>query len=410
MMYALGMLRILPILLFFSISTFATNVTTLLRSGLIALFAFIILIIKPIDFKKYKLFTILFSTIITCFVISFIINEQNYSNFLIGTYGRNTGILVLVGLFLLTLQSAEYFSIQSEKLISSLYALLGLSLVYGIIQKLNLDPINWEKGSGLGATVGNPNYYGALLGFLSIIPLFYFLKPKNKYRYIHLAIYILILIQTFIIGGSQGYIIFTFSLILFICIKFRERIFHKAKLVITSFAILFSSLFLILLQNFANITTTLNANLQFINRLEHWKLSMRIWREHFLFGVGIDNLSNFSGEFRNQTMRNWGLYTLPDKSHNMFLDFFATGGLFVGLTWIVFVFLVYQKIYFLLKNIDGENQNRNVYVFSTIWSAWIFQTFFSPSHVVLDACGMMVGGALIGLAYKIKNEEKTNAK
>jgi O-antigen ligase len=137
---------------------------------------------------------------------------------------------------------------------------------------------------------------------------------------------------------------------------------------------------------------------------------MRIWREHFLFGVGIENLSNFSGEFRNQTMRTWGLYTLPDKSHNMFLDFFVTGGLFVGLSWIIFVFFVYQKIFFLLKNIGVKNQNGNVYVFSTIWSSWIFQTFFSPSHIVLDACGMMVGGVLIGLAHKTQNEKKSNAK
>lgn len=404
------MLRILPILLFFSISPFATNVTTLLRSGLIALFAFIILIIKPLDFKKYKIFPLLFTTIITCYVISFIINDQNYSNFLIGTYGRNTGILALTGLFLLTLQSAEYFSIDSNKLISSLYVLFGLSLTYGIIQKLNLDPINWEKGAGLGATVGNPNYYGALLGFLSIIPLSYFLKPKSKYRYIHLVFYILTLIQTFIIGGSQGYIIFTFSLIVFIVIKFRVRIFHRLKLVVISFMILFSSIFLIILQNFANITTTLNSNLQFESRLEHWKLSLRIWREYFLFGVGIENLSNFSGEFRNQTMRNWGLYTLPDKSHNMFLDFFATGGVFVGLSWVVFVFFVYQRIFFLLKNTDAKTQNRNVFVLSVIWSSWIFQTFFSPSHIVLDACGMMVAGALIGLSSRIKNESKSNAK
>lgn len=404
------MLSILPISLFFAISLFATNVTTLLRSGLIALFAFIILIIKPIVFKKYKLFVLLFSTIIICYVISFVINEQNYSNFLIGSYGRNTGILALTGLFLLTLESAEYFSNESNKLLSSLYALLGLSLAYGIIQKLNLDPINWEKGAGLGATVGNPNYYGALLGFLSIIPLSYFLKPSSKYRYMHLVIYILILIQTFIIGGSQGYIIFAFSLIVFIVVKFRESIFRRLKLISISLVVLFSSIFLILLQNFANITTTLNSSLQFESRLEHWKLSLRIWQEHFLFGVGVENLSNFSGEFRNQTMRNWGLYTLPDKSHNMFLDFFATGGLFVGLSWVVFVFFVYQKVFFLLKNIDAKTQNGNAFVLSVIWSSWIFQTFFSPSHIVLDACGMMVAGALIGLASKIKNESESNAK
>ena len=404
------MLSLLPILLFFSITTFATNVTTLLRTGLVALFAFIILIIKPIDFKKYMLLTILFSTIITCFIISFVLNKQNYSNFLIGTYGRNTGILALTGLFLLVLQSAEYFSIFSKKLVSSLYLLLGLSFVYGIIQKINLDPINWEKGAGLGATVGNPNFFGALLGILSIIPLFYFFNPKVKYKYLHLLIYVLIFIQTFTIGGSQGYIIFIFSLILFMIIKFKERIFNKPKLVISSLLIFFFSFLLILLRNLANITTTLNSSLQFQSRLEHWALSIRIWREHFLFGVGIENLSNFSGEFRNKTMRDWGLYTLPDKSHNLFIDFFVTGGLFAGLCWIVFAFFVYQKIFFLLKNIDNKNDSGSVYVFAVIWTSWLFQSFFSPSHIILDVCGVMTGGALIGLADKVNRETKAYVK
>ena len=410
MLYALRMLSLLPILLFFSITTFATNVTTLLRTGLVALFAFIILIIKPIDFKKYMLLTILFSTIIICFIISFVLNEQNYSNFLIGTYGRNTGILALTGLFLLVLQSAEYFSIFKEKLTSSLYVLLGLSFMYGVIQKLNLDPINWEKGAGLGATVGNPNFFGALLGILSIIPLFYFFNPKVKYKYLHLLIYVLIFIQTFTIGGSQGYIIFIFSLILFMIIKFKERIFNKPKLVISSLLIFFFSFLLILLRNLANITTTLNSSLQFQSRLEHWALSIRIWREHFLFGVGIENLSNFSGEFRNKTMRDWGLYTLPDKSHNLFIDFFVTGGLFAGLCWIVFAFFVYQKIFFLLKNIDNKNDSGSVYVFAVIWTSWLFQSFFSPSHIILDVCGVMTGGALIGLADKVNRETKAYVK
>jgi O-antigen ligase len=403
MLYALRMLSILPILLFFSITPITTNVTTLLRTGLVALFAFIILLIKPIDFKK-------FSTIIICFIISFVLNEQNYSNFLIGTYGRNTGILALTGLFLLILQSAEYFSIFSKKLISSLYALLGLSFVYGIIQKLNLDPINWEKGAGLGATVGNPNFFGALLGILSIIPLFYFLRPKIKYKYLHLLIYVLIFIQTFTIGGSQGYIVFIFSLILFMVIKFRERIFEKPKLVISSLLIFFFSFLLILLRNLANITTTLNSSLNFETRLEHWALSIRIWQEHFLFGVGIENLSNFSGEFRNQTIRDWGLYTLPDKSHNLFIDFFVTGGLFVGLGWIIFVFFVYQKIFFLLKNIDKKNDNGHTYIFAVVWTSWLFQAFFSPSHIILDVCGVMTGGALIGLADKVNREIKAYVK
>ena len=409
-MYAVLMLSGLPILLFFSITPFTTNVTTLLRSGLVALFAFTILIINPINFKKYNYLIILFGTIITCFSISFILNEQNYSNFLIGTYGRNTGILVLTALFLLLLQSAEYFPFFSKKLANSLYILLVLSLLYGVIQKLDLDPINWEKGSGIGSTLGNPNFYGALLGVLSIIPLFYFFEPKDKYKYLHLITYILVFIQTFMIGGSQGYIIFIFSLMLFVMLKYREVIFHKIKLILFSLLFLLLGFFAVILRDAGNFVTILNSSLQIESRIEHWALSMRIWRDHFLFGVGIENLTNFSGKYRNQTMRDWGLYTLPDKSHNMFLDFFVTGGLFVGLCWIAIVFYVYQQIFSLLKNTSVEKEIGYIYVFSIVWTSWLFQSFFSPSHIILEVCGIMAGGALVGLAREAKTVKKIYVK
>ena len=409
-MYAVLMLSGLPILLFFSITPFATNVTTLLRSGLVALFAFTILLMKPIDFKKYKYLIILFSTIITCFSISFILNEQNYSNFLIGTYGRNTGILVLTALFLLFLQSADYFPFFSKKLANSLYILLVLSLLYGVIQKLDLDPINWEKGSGIGSTLGNPNFYGALLGVLSIIPLFYFFEPKDKYKYLHLITYILVFIQTFMIGGSQGYIIFIFSLMLFVLLKYREVIFHKIKLILFSLLLLLLGFFAVILRDVGNFVTILNSSLQIESRIEHWALSVRIWRDHFLFGVGIENLTNFSGKYRNQTMRDWGLYTLPDKSHNMFLDFFVTGGLFVGLCWIAIVFYVYQQILSLLKNTSVEKGIGYIYVFSIVWTSWLFKSFFSPSHIILEVCGIMSGGALVGLAREAKTVKKIYVK
>ena len=253
----LNLLSQLPIVLFFSITTFATNVTTLLRSGLIAIFAFILISIKPINFKKYKFETTLFSIITICFTISFILNDQNYSNFLIGTYGRNMGILALVGLFILTLGSAEYFSSQSKKLISSLYILLLLSIIYGFVQALNIDPINWEKGAGLGSTIGNPNFFGALLGVLSIIPLFYFIESRDSYKYLHLVAYLLVFILTFIIGGSQGYIVFIFSLLLFSLIRFKDVISRKFRLVLFSLLALITSFTFILFAIVMNITITI---------------------------------------------------------------------------------------------------------------------------------------------------------
>ena len=90
---------VLPIL-FFSITTFSLSVTTLFRSGILVLLALVILIIKPVKFGNYKVITILFFIIIVMYTASFIVNDQSYVNFLIGTFGRNVGILALIGLFL----------------------------------------------------------------------------------------------------------------------------------------------------------------------------------------------------------------------------------------------------------------------------------------------------------------------
>ena len=116
---------VLPIM-FFSITTFSLSVTTLFRSGILVLLALLILIIKPVKFGNYRIITILFCIIIFMYTASFIVNDQSYVNFLIGTFGRNIGILALIGLFLLVLESADNFAHSSQKLINSLSVSLQL--------------------------------------------------------------------------------------------------------------------------------------------------------------------------------------------------------------------------------------------------------------------------------------------
>ena len=204
-------------IIFFSITTFSLSVTTLFRSGILALLALLILIIKPVKFGNYKIITILFCIIIVMYTASFIVNDQSYVNFLIGTFGRNIGILALIGLFLFTLESADNFAYSSQKLINSLYLLLGLSNLYGIIQTLGIDPINWEKGAGIAITVGNPNFYSALLGMLSIIPLYSFFNAYKGYiKYLHFILYLSTFIQIAVTGSSQGFVLFLINILLFI--------------------------------------------------------------------------------------------------------------------------------------------------------------------------------------------------
>jgi O-antigen ligase len=401
---------VLPIL-FFSITTFSLSVTTLFRSGILVLLALLILIIKPVKFGNYKVISILFSIIIVMYTASFIVNDQSYVNFLIGTFGRNVGILALIGLFLLVLESADNFAHSSQKLINSLYLLLGLSNLYGVIQSLGIDPINWEKGAGIAITIGNPNFYSALLGMLSIIPLYSYFNANKKYKYLHLFLYLSTFIQIIITGSSQGFVLFIANILLFVLLKFQNVLLNKIKIVLLLFSAFSCALIVILLTNLQYILNYINVSLQFQSRIDHWALGLRIWKDHFLFGVGIENLSNFSGQYRDQAMREWGQYTLPDKSHNTFIDYFVTGGFIVGLCWILFVVIIFAKSFKILRTTSDLKNFDHVHTLFCVWTTWILQTTFSPDHLVLAACGMMAAGALLGNANKAKSREsKESAK
>jgi O-antigen ligase len=401
---------VLPIL-FFSITTFSLSVTTLFRSGILVLLALLILIIKPVKFGNYKVISILFSIIIVMYTASFIVNDQSYVNFLIGTFGRNVGILALIGLFLLVLESADNFAHSSQKLINSLYLLLGLSNLYGVIQSLGIDPINWEKGAGIAITIGNPNFYSALLGMLSIIPLYSYFNANKKYKYLHLFLYLSTFIQIIITDSSQGFVLFITNILLFVLLKFQNVLLNKIKIVLLLFSAFSCALIVILLTNLQYILNYINASFQFQSRIDHWALGLRIWKDHFLFGVGIENLTNFSGQYRDQAMREWGQYTLPDKSHNTFIDYFVTGGFIVGLCWILFVVIIFAKSFKILRTTSDLKNFNHVHTLFCVWTTWILQTTFSPDHLVLAACGMMAAGALLGNANKAKSREsKESAK
>ena len=401
---------VLPIL-FFSITTFSLSVTTLFRSGILVLLALVILIIKPVKFGNYKVITILFCMIIVMYTASFIVNDQSYVNFLIGTFGRNIGILALIGLFLLVLESADNFAHSSQKLINSLYLLLGLSNLYGVIQSLGIDPINWEKGAGISITIGNPNFYSALLGMLSIIPLYNYFNANKKYKYLHLFLYLSTFIQIIITGSSQGFVLFIANILLFVLLKFQNVLLNKIKIVLLLFSVFSSAVIVILLTNLQYVLNYIDVSFQFKSRIDHWALGLRIWKDHFLFGVGIENLNNFSGQYRDQAMREWGQYTLPDKSHNTFIDYFVTGGFIVGLCWILFVVIIFAKSFKILRTTSDLKNFNHVHTLFCVWTTWILQTTFSPDHLVLAACGMMAAGALLGSADKAKSREsKESAK
>lgn len=393
--------------MFFSVTTFTANVTGLFRSAILAIIPVLILAIKPINFKKYNVILILFSLIILVYIVSWKFNNQSYANFLFGAYNRNLGILSMIGLFLLTILSAEYFTSKNFNLVNSMYNLLFLMILYAILQYTGLDPITWEPGAGKGSMLGNINFASALFGMLSPIPLVRSISSKGFFRWFHAIIYVFTIYFIVRTGSSQGFIILV-AILLFVLVIKRDLILSLSKSWKTTLLILTTTFVLFMSQQiFTKSTYLLNIVEragQVNERIEHWKFGIRIFLNHPFTGVGIENMARFAGEYRSQEIRSWGKYILPDKSHNVFIDFFATGGIIVGVCWLLFTLITMSAIIKLVIMPRKSGQQDETLILACVWIGYFLQSLISTDSLLLITCGMMAAGTLIGL--KLQEDKK----
>jgi len=380
---------VLPIL-HWAISPTLLDATTTLRSILIPSISFYLFLRNPINIKNFKLPVILFFLITAAYIISWQLNDQNLINFLFGAYGRGLGILTLIGVFLYFMLCAEYYGSKIQKILRINYLILIFCLTYVLIQIIGVDPLPWEKGAGPGGTLGNPNFSSALMGMLSVIPLHYILMSKIRPN-IHLLIYIATFFAIYRTNSRQGVVLFILGLFLTLMahiIKSKKSWFKSKRFYFTAL-ITTASIVLFLFRNFSQIDSAL----QIRNRIEHWKLGYQIWQDYPLFGIGIDNIQRYAGQYRNLEMREWGLSLIPDRLHNTFIDFFVTGGVIVGFLWLFFIFFTLRIIY---STFITENFDLVMVPLAVIWILYLFQCFFSPDQLVIMMCAISAVGSLTG--------------
>ena len=179
-------LYLLPIL-YLSISPPLNDVTTLMRGAVLVGTVLVISILRPPKFQSHTFLIVLFTIILSGYLISFIVNNKSYIDFLVGQYGRSQGFFTLIALFLVFIISAEQFSKMDQKALKILDILVYMVIIYGVIQILRIDPISWGKEyDGIFLTLGNPNFASAAVGIVSVVPIFQFIVQKGLVKYLNL--------------------------------------------------------------------------------------------------------------------------------------------------------------------------------------------------------------------------------
>jgi tetratricopeptide (TPR) repeat protein len=112
-----------------------------------------------------------------------------------------------------------------------------------------------------------------------------------------------------------------------------------------------------------------------LNRLDIWKMSLKITRDHLLTGVGLDNFSRVSGKYNfKQTRGPANYFKRPRITHNDYLKLLCETGL-AGLAIILLLFyLLARKIF--SSSLSGRFNISMVLLLYLLFQAFFFNVLF----------------------------------
>lgn len=359
--------------------------------------------------KDQKLYLCLCLSFVFLLFVSALQSDVKYRAFF-GEVQRRNGFLTYLGLVTITLSAALLTKIIN---IPKIYIFIGLGLLllslYGLAQHYSLDLISWNNpyNSVIG-TLGNPNFMGAVLAVLGVFcfsGVFLMAAPKY-FRISLLAITVLSFIVIIYSNARQGLISFAIGIIFCTCflVYFKHKLLGFICAFIAFLAFIFS---LFGMLQIGPLTSYLYKDSVTL-RGYYWHTGIKMFIEHPIFGVGLDNYGNYFNEYRDISYPiKYGFSVSSNNAHNVPIQLFATAGLLIGIIYLIITLFV---IYVGVKSIFRFQNNLRVLLIG-LTSA--FLTFQSQSIVSIDNIGISVwgwlfGGLIIGTSSYAISLEKVN--
>jgi tetratricopeptide (TPR) repeat protein len=132
----------------------------------------------------------------------------------------------------------------------------------------------------------------------------------------------------------------------------------------------------------------------------YWDAAIEMFRNYPLTGVGFDHYGYYFKELRSvEYPLRYGFDLTSSNAHNTFLQMFSTGGLFLGLSYLV---LVISTLIVGLKLVKDSDSNQRVLSLGLLsaWIAFQAQSVISIDNIGISVWGWLLTGSIFGLASK----------
>jgi O-antigen ligase len=359
---------------------------------------------KSITWGKYNLVLGLISAFVLWLLTIAFVSQSGISQQLFGTTGRNTGFLTYFAFSLLFVGSVVAASPnQISQFPRAVFVVGTASLVYGLIQSLGLDPINWvSQFSPVFGFLGNPNFQSSLLGILGVIVFAQVFVKNLKYQFIFFII-IYLLVTMFVIretASQQGFLVLLLGIGIVLGLYIAKRnsilgICYGVLSLFGFFGVLFGTL------NKGPLGSILYKD-SVTYRGDYWRAGWNMTVEHPIFGVGMDNYGDWYRRSRTieATLRR-GPDTISNAAHNVYLDISSYGGFPLLMIYVALMALVVVSAIKVLRRQSDFNP-----IFAGLVGAWASfqaQSIISINQIGLAIWGWVFSGLIVGYEINTRN-------
>jgi O-antigen ligase len=327
---------------------------------------------------------------------------------LIGDTQRRNGALSYLALTILlifcALKMDYYFVLRLLK-----YAIImGFVLcVYGLMQSSGNDFVSWNNPyNPMILTVGNPNFAASLLGLISLISIF-LLMITSISKLFRVSLIVLVVLCIYLILSSesrQGLILMFFSISFYFMLY---TYFNKKRyfLMVGTSLVIIQFLSVLGMLQIGPLTRLLYKESVTV-RGYYWRAAWEMFKDHPLFGVGLDRYGAFFKEYRDPgySLR-YGFDITSSNAHNLILQFLSTGGIFLGLSYLSILMLIFVVGIKNIKTTEGDARKINLLLLAC-WVGFQAQSTISIDNIGISVWGWVLGGCILGISLNKLDQSK----
>jgi putative inorganic carbon (HCO3(-)) transporter len=331
---------------------------------------------------------------------------------IVGTYGRNSGLLVYGSALVLFLASVRVLQPTHTRVLVGAVVAAGLfTSAYGLLQKAGIDPVAWNNPfNPIIAALGNPNFASGYLGIAASVAAGGALWPGwgSTWRGISGVTSVMCLIAAGLSDSVQGPIAAAaglFVLAISLMLNMRSRLRLVALVTAGGAAAVSVAVLLVGAIAKAGPATAIFSDSGSQARVFYWNAALDMFSKEPLLGVGLDQYGNFWRTSRSPgSVEFLGGPSFSDAAHSVPLQVLAQGGLLLGTAYLALLALVGFALVRGLVRLRGADRIL-LGVVGGGWTAYQVQSFVSIDQVPLIVLHFTLAGAVLATSGTVRFRE-----